>query len=187
MSRGGQLSCRSTPREPAVCRGIPRQVVWHRTAAGHLPGDPGGVRMTTPSSDRLEQLGPVVSFLQVLWALDHALTRRSKWMARTLGITGTQRFVCQLATDRPGISAGELAAVLHLHPSTLTGVLERLTRRGLLERFPDATDARRSSAPRPPGSRSPHRAVERSSRALAKRCAAPRRRTSRLRNACSAP
>jgi MarR family transcriptional regulator, organic hydroperoxide resistance regulator len=86
----------------------------------------------TPARQALD-LGPVVEFLQVVWALD-----------RTLGVTGTQRFVLCLAAQRPGISAGALAAALHLHPSTLTGVLDRLTRRRLLERLPDASDARRA-------------------------------------------
>jgi len=96
-----------------------------------------------PTADA-EDLGPVVEFLRIIWALDHALTRKSKRMERELGVTGTQRFVLRLAARRPGISAGELAAVLHLHRSTLTGVLERLTRRGLLTRLPDAADGRRA-------------------------------------------
>jgi DNA-binding MarR family transcriptional regulator len=100
--------------------------------------------MTRPPVERAIELGPVVEFLRVVWALDHALTRRSKRMERTMGVTGTQRFVLLLAARRPGISAGELAAVLHLHPSTLTGVLDRLTRRGLLARLPDAADGRRA-------------------------------------------
>jgi MarR family transcriptional regulator, organic hydroperoxide resistance regulator len=44
----------------------------------------------------------------------------------------------------PGISAGEVADILHLHPSTLTGVLKRLGDRGLLERRADPADGRRA-------------------------------------------
>jgi DNA-binding MarR family transcriptional regulator len=84
------------------------------------------------------------TFLRAVWALDHALVRKSKRMERTLGVTGTQRFVLRLAAERPGIAAGELAAILHLHASTLTGVLDRLTRRGLLERRPDPADGRKA-------------------------------------------
>jgi len=90
------------------------------------------------------ELGPVVRFLRVVWALDHALTRKSKQMHRTMGVTGTQRFVLRLVAQRPGLSAGELARLLHLDPSTLTGVLARLTGRGALERLPDAADGRRA-------------------------------------------
>ncbi len=100
--------------------------------------------MTGSSNEERDDLGPVVEFLRTIWALDHALTRKSKRMERELGVTGTQRFVLRMAARRPGISAGELAAVLHLHRSTLTGVLDRLTRRGLLTRLPDAADGRRA-------------------------------------------
>ena len=44
----------------------------------------------------------------------------------------------------PAISAGQLATILHLHPSTLTGILRRLERRGLLTRRKDPRDGRRA-------------------------------------------
>jgi DNA-binding MarR family transcriptional regulator len=85
-----------------------------------------------------------LKLLRVLWALDHALNAKSKKMGATLGVTGPQRTVLRLVALTPGISSGELAELLHLHPSTLTGVLERLVRRGLLERKRDPFDARRA-------------------------------------------
>jgi DNA-binding MarR family transcriptional regulator len=85
-----------------------------------------------------------LKLLRVLWALDHALNARSKAMGATLGLTGPQRTALRLVALTPGISSGELATLLHLHPSTLTGVLERLARRGLLERRRDPFDARRA-------------------------------------------
>jgi len=89
-------------------------------------------------------LGLVLGFLQVVWKLDHALQSKSKRMSSSLGVTGPQRFVLRVLTQQPGLSAGELAALLHLHPSTLTGVLRRLEERGLLARETDAADARRA-------------------------------------------
>ena len=44
----------------------------------------------------------------------------------------------------PGIPAGQLAKLLHLHPSTLTGILQRLEQRGLIRRRADPSDARRT-------------------------------------------
>jgi DNA-binding MarR family transcriptional regulator len=89
-------------------------------------------------------LGSVLGFLQVVWRLDHALQSKSKRMSSDLGITGPQRFVLRVLSQRPGLSAGELAQLLHLHPSTLTGVLRRLEERGLLAREIDSDDARRA-------------------------------------------
>ena len=86
----------------------------------------------------------VLELMRVIWALDHALHSRSKAMASTLGVTGPQRFVLRVVQRAPGISSGALAEYLHLHPSTLTGVLQRLTTRGLLSRKRDPKDARRA-------------------------------------------
>jgi hypothetical protein len=82
--------------------------------------------------------------MRILWALDHALQSRSKRMLATLGVTGPQRLVIGAVGRAPGISAGELAGLLHLHPSTLTGVLSRLVGRRLLERTGDPADSRRA-------------------------------------------
>ena len=89
------------------------------------------------------QLGRVLRFMRTLWSLDHRLDRYSKRMQKALGVTGPQRLVVRIAGRRPGLSAGELADVLHMDPSTLTGVLKRLDQQGLLERRPDAADRRR--------------------------------------------
>jgi MarR family transcriptional regulator, organic hydroperoxide resistance regulator len=88
-------------------------------------------------------LGRTLDFMRLLWAVDHGLTRISRKMQRTKGVTGPQRLVVRVVGRRPGISAGELAQTLHLHPSTLTEVLRRLGERGFLERTSDPGDARR--------------------------------------------
>ncbi len=92
----------------------------------------------------MRQLGPVLDFLRALWALDHALQSASKRMETTLGITGPQRFVVRMVGRFPGISAGEVSGLLHVHPSTLTGILKRLEQRGLVVRRSDPADARRA-------------------------------------------
>jgi MarR family transcriptional regulator, organic hydroperoxide resistance regulator len=86
----------------------------------------------------------VLELMRVIWALDHALQSRSKAMASALGVTGPQRFVLRVVERSPGISSGQLAEYLHLHPSTLTGVLQRLEGRRLLKRTRDPKDARRA-------------------------------------------
>jgi DNA-binding MarR family transcriptional regulator len=88
-------------------------------------------------------LGGVLEFMQQLWAVSHGLDAVSKRMNRELGVTGPQRLVIRLVGCFPGISAGDLAGLMHAHPSTLTGVLRRLERRRLLVRTSDPSDARR--------------------------------------------
>ncbi len=99
----------------------------------------------SPPSGELPALGEVLEFMRLLWAVDHGLQKRSRSMAASLGLTGPQRLVIRIAGRFPGISAGQLATILHVHPSTLTGVLRRLQRRGLLTRRPDPRDGRRAA------------------------------------------
>ena len=98
-----------------------------------------------PAADAPPQpLGEVLDFMRLLWAVDHGLQSTSKRMETKLGLTGPQRLVVRLVGRFPGISAGHLARILHVHPSTLTGVLKRLEARGLLVRRTDPADARRA-------------------------------------------
>ena len=88
-------------------------------------------------------LGEALELMRVLWALDHSLHQRSKLMHRRIGITGEQRLALRLALHAPGLSAGDLASFLHVHPSTLTGMLSRLSRHGYMKARPDKNDRRR--------------------------------------------
>jgi MarR family transcriptional regulator, organic hydroperoxide resistance regulator len=90
------------------------------------------------------ELPDVLQFMRLLWAITHGLQTASKRMTRDLGVTGPQRLVLRVIGLFPGSSPGSLARVLHVHPSTLTGVLHRLTSQGLLERTADPDDRRRS-------------------------------------------
>lgn len=99
---------------------------------------------TTTPRERAPELGDVLEFMRVIWQLDHALQRTSKRMEVSLGVTGPQRLVIRIVGRFPGIPAGELAKLLHVHPSTLTGILKRLEGQGVLRRRTDPDDARRS-------------------------------------------
>jgi DNA-binding MarR family transcriptional regulator len=96
------------------------------------------------TSDARYLLEPVLDFLRLLWSIEHGLQRMSKRMESELGITGPQRLVLRVVGRFPGLSAGELAHIVRLHPSTITGILQRLVARGLLERERDPDDSRRA-------------------------------------------
>ena len=85
----------------------------------------------------------LLQFMRLIWAVDHELQSLSKRMQATLGLTVPQRMALLLIGRKRGILAGELAEVLHLHPGTISGVVGRLERAGLIVREDDAEDARR--------------------------------------------
>jgi len=97
-----------------------------------------------PAPASVSLLDPILEFLRLLWAVEHGLQRQSKSMEAEYGVTGPQRLVLKIVERYPGISAGELAHIVRLHPSTLTGILQRLVSRGLIERTADPNDSRRA-------------------------------------------
>ncbi len=92
----------------------------------------------------LPSLGPVLELMRLLWAVDHGYHRTSKRMQAELGVTAPQRLVVRLVGRFPGLTAGQLASALNVHPSTVTGFLKRLERQGLVTRRADPRDRRRS-------------------------------------------
>jgi DNA-binding MarR family transcriptional regulator len=102
--------------------------------------------MPDPRSTGLEtpKLNSTLDFLRLLWSIEHHLQSTSKRMEARLGITGPQRLVLKVVAEYPGVSASEVANIVRLHPSTITGILQRLTKKGLLLRARDPIDARRA-------------------------------------------
>ena len=100
----------------------------------------------TPKATKPEDtpiLDPVLQFMRLIWAVDHELQSVSKRMETTHGLTVPQRLSVLLIGRKPGILAGELAHLLHLHPGTVSGIVKRLEMSGLVQRTGDADDARR--------------------------------------------
>lgn len=82
--------------------------------------------------------------MQLLWAVAHGLESSSKRMHAELGVTGPQRLVLRIVGHYERIGAGQLADVLHIHPSSLTGMLKRLEDAELVRRESDPFDRRRA-------------------------------------------
>jgi len=101
--------------------------------------------MSTTTTTGKPALGEALQFMRLVWALDHKLQSTSKQMSARIGVTGLQRLAIRIIGKVPGCAPSELAELLHVHPSTLTGVLQRLVERGLIERKRDLEDARRST------------------------------------------
>src|SRR5262245_12919681 len=92
----------------------------------------------------MRDLGEVLEFMRLVWAVDHGLQASSKRMRSRHGVTGPQRLFVRLVGKFPGISASEIAAILHLDKSTLSVIARRLEVRGDVVRKADQSDRRRA-------------------------------------------
>ncbi len=99
--------------------------------------------MSRPQGPEEFPLGQPLEFLRRLWRLNHALERLSGRMAKELGVTAQQRLVIRCLGKYPGITAGQLARLLHVDPGTISATLRRLEQRRLIERPRDPVDNRR--------------------------------------------
>jgi DNA-binding MarR family transcriptional regulator len=101
------------------------------------------IEADTIDEDVSNRLGPVLAFMQALWALEHGLNAMSKQMNQRLGVTGPQRLVIRVIAQLGPMSPGELATVLHLHPASVTRLSRSLESRRMLRRRIDPRDRRR--------------------------------------------
>jgi MarR family transcriptional regulator for hemolysin len=62
--------------------------------------------------------------------------------ARARGMTRAQWLILARVGRRPGVSQSELAAICEVEPITVARLVDRLEKRGLLERRPDPNDRR---------------------------------------------
>jgi DNA-binding MarR family transcriptional regulator len=111
---------------------------------GVTPGHGNGRSRKDAPGEAPTALGGVLEFMRVVWALDHGLQTTSKQMRSRVGVTGPQRLVIRIVGRVPGVSAGRLASILHVDPSTLSVVLKTLEARGLVKRRTDTGDRRRA-------------------------------------------
>ncbi len=152
-----QLAAKGTTRvamRRAASRTASRAASRAGSRAGAHASSRPAPRATAPAKTRrppkplrgedLPVLGETLDFMRLMWQLDHALQRASKHMERSLRVTGPQRLIVRILGQFPGLPAGRLANLVCLHPSTLTGILQRLQQQRLLSRRRDPQDHRRA-------------------------------------------
>jgi MarR family transcriptional regulator, organic hydroperoxide resistance regulator len=101
------------------------------------------MRMAHPRPHLERAPEPVLEFIRLMWAVDHELQRVSKRMVSRMGLTAPQRLAVRFIGRHPGLTLGDLAGLLHLHAGTVTGIVKRLERAGLVTRERSTEDTRR--------------------------------------------
>jgi MarR family transcriptional regulator, organic hydroperoxide resistance regulator len=90
----------------------------------------------------IPEAGDVAEVLRLLRRLFRAIHVYSKAILAKAGLSGPQVWALTILAAHPGLSARDLAARMFVHPSTLTGILERLERKGAIERVVNKSDRR---------------------------------------------
>jgi DNA-binding MarR family transcriptional regulator len=66
----------------------------------------------------------------------------SQEVSSAFGVTGPQLWALKTISETDGIALGELSKKMYLHPSTVTGVVDRLENKGYVVRDRDRKDRR---------------------------------------------
>lgn len=91
--------------------------------------------------DRLTAENEIVAALR---RIVRAIDQHSRQLLDGYGLTGPQLAVLQESRRCHGGTAAALARAVHLSRPTVTGILDRLEKRGLVHRAPDPRDRRSS-------------------------------------------
>jgi DNA-binding MarR family transcriptional regulator len=84
----------------------------------------------------------VAEVVRTLRRLFRGIHEYSKAIQKQAGLSGPQVWALTILKAHPGCSARELADRMFVHPSTVTGVVDRLVRKGAVSREVDRRDRR---------------------------------------------
>lgn len=94
------------------------------------------------SSDKVPKLATDQDVLRSLRRIFHAVDRYSRRLARFYGLTGPQAIALRAIDRAAEVNPGQLARLVSLSPPTVSGILDRLERRGLVRRDRSSRDKR---------------------------------------------
>jgi DNA-binding MarR family transcriptional regulator len=95
------------------------------------------------TEDRTSGLAVAEAVMQALRRISRAIELHSHSLASRYGLTVPQLAVLKELGADGGRSIGELTRAVHLSQATVTGILDRLQRRGLIERRRGEADKRK--------------------------------------------
>lgn len=84
----------------------------------------------------------ISEIMQFLRRIIKAIQDYSYEVSEKFGITGPQLWTLTTISKNGSLSLGELSKKTYLHPSTITGLIDRLEKKGYVERDRDQRDRR---------------------------------------------
>jgi len=96
-------------------------------------------KTTSPSPERLVTDSVMIALRKIIRAIE----MNSKKLIKRVGLTGPQLVILQEISRSGRITVGDIAQAVSLSQATVTGILERMEKRGLLVRQRSDRDKRR--------------------------------------------
>jgi DNA-binding MarR family transcriptional regulator len=103
---------------------------------------PGRGRLHVHARGRKDHERDSAEVVNDLRRLFKAIQEHSKAILRRTGLSGPQVWALTILAAEPRLSLGELAERLFAHPSTVSGIVDRLEKRGAIRRAIDPLDGR---------------------------------------------
>lgn len=94
---------------------------------------------SSPAPNRTVSDSVMIALRKIIQAID----MNSKKLVKRVGLTGPQLVILQEISSLGEVTAGEVAHAVSLSQATVTGILERMEKRGLLTRQRSNQDKRR--------------------------------------------
>jgi MarR family transcriptional regulator, lower aerobic nicotinate degradation pathway regulator len=126
------------PHGPAVVHLVFPVLLRYRICMGYHANRRSNRRAASCSTDSGTRI-----VLDNLRLLVRSLRVSARGAEKTVGVSGAQLFVLQTLNDARVASVGELASRTHTDQSSVSVVVDRLARRGLVSRTESKTDGRR--------------------------------------------
>lgn len=90
-------------------------------------------------TDKNKVIAEIVDDLRRIFQAVHSYTRRAK---KASGLTGPQLWAIKMIADAGPIRVSDLSRKMYLHPATVIGMLDRLTKLGLIKKTRSRRDRR---------------------------------------------
>jgi len=84
----------------------------------------------------------ISEIMQSLRRIFKAIQDYSHEVSEKFGITGPQLWALKTISQNESLSLSDLSERMYLHPSTITGLIDRLEKKDLVERYRDQGDRR---------------------------------------------
>lgn len=88
---------------------------------------------------RITREQAVVTHFRVIY---QAIQRHSAWVEKECGVSSAQLWAMWVLSQQPGLKVSELSAVMAIHPSTASNMLDKLEKKALIQRTRGERDHR---------------------------------------------